>query len=531
MSAGADSGGVAGRGLTAAHDAAGLRNVGICAHIDAGKTTLTERILFLTGVERYVGRVDEGTSVMDWMTEERERGITITAATTRVPWRGAEINLVDTPGHVDFTVEVERCMRVLDGAIVVLDGTKGVEPQTETVWRQVERRGLPAIAFANKCERPGADVLRCAEDIAERFGRRAVVVAYPIGGGDTDAPLTGVVDLVHMRAQALDAAGQRTLSKVPRSVADEAAVLRAELVDALAEVDEGLFAVVCEGRTPTSEELLAALRAQTLARTVVPLFAGAALMGHGVALLLDGVASVLPSPSEGRPPDLFHVASGEPFDGSVPELLALNFKVHSKVRRGERSDLHFVRIYAGELGPGSRVWNGRTGHTERILAVLRIHASDVEHIERAGPGDVVALAGLRETGTGDTLTTEGADARLEPPTIPTPVLGYLVEPRSDEDREGLRAALEQLAREDPSLHASLDPESGQWLLEGMGELHLAIAMARLSDEFGVEPRHGPPRVALRESVRASAVGVGLVDRAYGDAWGNARVEIELEPEA
>jgi len=508
---------------------ASLRNVGICAHIDAGKTTLTERILHTTGVERHVGRVDEGTAVMDWMAEERERGITITAAATRVPWAGAEINLVDTPGHVDFTVEVERCMRVLDGAVVVLDATKGVEPQTETVWRQVDRRSLPAIAFANKCERAGADVLACAEAIGERLGRRSVVVAYPIGGGDSDAPLTGVVDLVHMRAHGLDTAGQRVTTDVPASVAEEAGVLRAELVDALGDLDETLFEIICEGRTPTGDEVERALRTQVRARALVPLFSGAALIGHGVALLLDGVASLLPAPHEAPRPELFDVETGERYTGPTPELLALTFKVHSKVRRGERSDLTFVRLYAGEVGPGSRLWNGRTGRMEEVAAVLRIHSSEVEHLDGASAGDVVALSGLKGTGTGDTLTVEGASARLEPPRVPTPVLGFVLEPRTDEDRQTLGEALDQLGREDPSLAVGDDSATGQWLLQGMGELHLEIALARLRDEFGVEPRVGPPQVAILESVRAPAQGIGAVDRAYGDDWGAAEVGLALEP--
>lgn len=508
---------------------ASLRNVGICAHIDAGKTTLTERILHTTGVERHVGRVDEGTAVMDWMTEERERGITITAAATRVPWAGAEINLVDTPGHVDFTVEVERCMRVLDGAILVLDATKGVEPQTETVWRQVERRSLPAIAFANKCERPGADVLACAQAIGERLGRRSVVVAYPIGGGDTDAPLTGIIDLVHMRAHGLDTSGGRVTTDVPATLADDAGVLRAELVDALGDLDEALFEIICEGRTPNGHEVERALRTQVRARALVPLFAGAALIGHGVSLLLDGVASLLPAPHEAPRPELFDVDTGERYTGPTPELLALTFKVHSKVRRGERSDLTFVRIYAGEIRPGSRLWNGRTGATEEVAAVLRIHSSEVEHIEGAAAGDVVALAGLKGTGTGDTLTVEGARARLEPPRVPTPVLGYVLEPRTDEDRARLAEALDQLGREDPSLAVGEDPGTGQWLLQGMGELHLDIALARLGDEFGVQPRVGPPQVAILESVRVRAEGVGAVDRAYGEDWGAADVALTLEP--
>lgn len=514
----------------AGHDVGAIRNVGICAHIDAGKTTLTERVLHLTGRERFVGRVDEGTSVMDWMAEERERGITIAAAATRVRWGDAEINLVDTPGHVDFTVEVERCMRVLDGAVLVLDSTKGVEPQTETVWRQIAARGLPAIAFANKCERPGADVLECARSVVERLGARAVVVAYPVGGGDTEEPLSAIIDLVAMEAWGLDGRGQRLAVEVPAEALEEAAVLRAELVDALADRDEVLFEAVCEGRDPSADEVLRSLRTLTRAREVVPLFCGAALPGVGVPLLLDGVAQLLPSPADAAPPEVFDAASGAPQRGApLPEPLALCFKVHSKVRRGVRSDLTFVRVHRGSLVPGTRLWNGRSGVTEEVGSVLRIHASDVEHIDEAGAGDIVALGGLKATGTGDTLIVEGSELRLEPPRVPTPVLGVLVEPRRDEERIPLRDALEQLAREDPSLKVSEDRASGQWLLEGMGELHIDIALARLLAEFGVEPRVGPPRVAFREVVGAEAAGAGSVERTLEAARAHAEVELRLEP--
>ena len=506
-----------------------LRNVGICAHIDAGKTTLTERVLFLTGRERHIGRVDEGTSVMDWMAEERERGITIAAAATRVDWNGAEINLVDTPGHVDFTVEVERCMRVLDGAVLVLDGTKGVEPQTETVWRQVERRGLPAIAFANKCERPGADVLACTESIAERLGVRAAPVAYPLGGGDSEEPLTGVVDVVGRVAWGVNSQGERTEIEISEPAALEADVLRAELVDVLGDLDESMFAIICEGREPSADEIRRSLRTVVRARALVPVFAGAALLGHGVPGLLDGVAEYLPSPSGAARPDVFDAASGEVFRGTLPSPLLLAFKVHSKKRLRERYDLTFVRVYRGSIEQGTRLWNDRSGVFETVGAVLRIHASDVEHIERASAGDVVALAGLRATGAGDTLAPRDAGVRLEPPRIPTPVLGVLLEPVRDEDRAVLGEALEQLAREDPSLCVSEDPASGQWLLEGMGELHLDIALSRMRAEYTVEPRVGPPRVAYRESVRAAVRGSGVVDRAFAGVPAHAKIELELLP--
>ncbi|QDV08419.1 Elongation factor G [Planctomycetes bacterium Poly30] len=510
-----------------------LRNVGICAHIDAGKTTLTERILYQTGTERHIGRVDEGTSVMDWMSEERERGITITAAATRVSWKGIEINLVDTPGHVDFTVEVERAMRVLDGAVLVLDAAAGVEPQTETVWRQVRRQAVPAIGFVNKCERPGADVLACAASVESRLGAKALVIAYPIGGGDTGEPLQGIVDLVHRRAWGVVKPGSIGLEgqiDVPEAVADEVDVLRAELVEALGDLDDSMCELLAEGREPSGEQIAGALRRLVLRQAVVPLLCGAALIGQGVALLLDAIAAYLPSPTDVPVPPLFVAAGGaEAPDGPPPEPLALVFKVHSTRTRGERRDVTFVRVYTGEIAAGTRLWNDRTGVTEEVLGVLRIHAADVQHIDRALAGDVVALAGLRATGTGDTLVPEGCKVRLEPPVLPAPVLGYLVEPVRDEERLTLRDALERLAREDPSLRLAEDPASGQWLLEGMGELHLEIALARMTSEYGVTPRKSSYRIAFREVVSRAATGSGEIERLYGDTLGRARVEVRIEP--
>jgi len=512
-----------------------LRNVGICAHIDAGKTTLTERILHLCGREPRVGRVDEGTSVMDWMAEERERGITITAAATRVRWAGCEINLVDTPGHVDFTVEVERCMRVLDGAVVVVDATRGVEPQTETVWRQVERRGLPALAFVNKCERPGADVLACAASIGEKLGARPLVVAYPIGGGDEEVPLSGVVDLIRGTAQRVEPGGERVDVPIPEALEDEVGVLRAELVDALADLDDSVFEAVCAGGAPTVEQLTTALRTATHERRVVPLFCGAALRGHGVPLLLDGIADLLPSPQERPAPELFDARTGSTLSPSSLEgagsgdPLLLVFKIHSRRRRGVSLDLAVARIYRGVVRPGMRLWNGRSGQPETVEAVLRVHADAVDELEQAGAGDVVALRGLVATGCGDTLTSEGAVHRLEPPRNPNAVVAVLLEPSKDEEREALGAALLQLVREDPSLRALEDPGTGQWGLEGMGELHLEVALARLRAEFRIEPRVGAPQVAQLESVRVASSGSGEVDRSLGGERADAVVGLRLEP--
>jgi elongation factor G len=510
-------------------DLARLRNFGVAAHIDAGKTTVSERMLFHGGVERRAGRVDEGTSVMDWMAEERERGITITAAATRLPWREHELNLIDTPGHVDFTVEVERCMRVLDGAVLVIDAVVGVQAQSETVWRQMERHGVPAIAFVNKCDRPGADFLAATATLARRLGARPVAVQYPVleeAGG-----VRCLVDLLERRAFAPEPVegGCRPVEvPVPAEVEDEVELLRVELAEALAEEDEEVLALVLEDRDPPAGPLRRALREAVLARRLLPVLAGAALRDVGVEALLDAVVDYLPSPLDVPPARAHRVSTGEvvplvPEAGAAP--CALAFKLHA----GPHGDLLFLRLYSGTVEPGQVLLNPRTGRRERVARVLRIHADSQEALERAEAGDLVGVTGPKATGTGDTLCSPEDPLTLEGLEFPEPVLTLAVEPESGEDRDRLREALARLVHEDPTFRARED-ESGQWIVGGMGELHLEIAGHRLRDEFGLQLRVGQPRVAYREALSAPGRATAEVDRVLAGGEGHARVGLEVLPD-
>ena len=502
-----------------------LRNIGVCAHIDAGKTTVTERILHLCGVEHRVGRVDEGTAAMDWMPEERERGITITSAATRVSWRGSEINIIDTPGHVDFTVEVERCMRVLDGAVLVIDAVAGVQAQSETVWRQMKRHNVPCLCFVNKCDKAGADLLAAARSVRERLGARAVPFAYPL---EEEGQVVGVIDLLRSQALRFDAAGRAVPAEPSAEQLEEALVLRAELIDTLAEEDEGLLEAVLEERDPPPAELLVAARRRVLAGDLVPVFCGSALRGIGIPPLLDGVVDLLPSPLDRPAPQGFD-PEGEPLQGPGPKEdahpLALAFKIHSS----PHGDLTFARVYAGTLTPGMKLWNPRTRSMERPGRILRMHADHGEALEEAGPGEIVALVGCKAIATGDTLCDRAEPILLEPPTFPEPVIALVAEPASSSDRDKLRAALERLAREDPSFRVSEDASSGQWTIEGMGELHLEVALHRLRGEFGVEARVGKPRVSYREAITGPGRGSGQVDRLLGGREVFGGVSLTVEP--
>jgi len=475
-----------------------LRNLGIVAHIDAGKTTVTERILHLCGVEHRIGRVDEGTATMDWMAEERERGITITSAATRVTWRGVDLNLIDTPGHVDFTVEVERCMRVLDGGVLVIDAVAGVQAQSETVWRQMRRHGVPCIAFVNKCDKPGADVLAAVQSLRTRLGAPAHPLAYPLF---EERELVGMVDLLERAAWTFAEDGKALACPLPERLVDEVEVLRSELVDTLADEDEGLLEAVLEGREPTVELLRASLRRRVVGGTLVPVWCGAALRGIGIEPLLDAIVAYLPSPLEVPAPRLFDVEGGEPPPprpiADDASLLALAFKVQATAH----GDLTFVRLYSGTLKPGQKAWNPRSRVMERPSRILRVHADHGAALESAGAGDIVALVGLKDTGTGDTLCDRAEPVLLEPPHFPEPVMTLVAEPASADDRPRLRDALAALGREDPTLRIVEDEGSGQWTISGMGELHLEVLTHRLAQEFHVEPRTGPPRVSFREALR------------------------------
>jgi len=506
-----------------------LRNLAIVAHIDAGKTTTTERILNCAGVEARVGRVDDGTTVMDWMIEERERGITITAAATYFEWRGVEMSLIDTPGHVDFTVEVERCMRVLDGAILVIDAVSGVQAQSETVWRQMDRQSVPAICFVNKCDRVGADYLAATASVEKRLGAPAIPIQYPIY---EDGQLRGVVDLMAACAWQFDASGKASEVPIPSEVADETDVLRSELIDALAAEDEDLLQALVDDREPALDSLIAALRRRVIERTLLPSLCGASLRGIGIQPLLDAAVAYLPSPLD-RPPVRGFDGDGNPGQERAPDpdgsLAALAFKLHTSAH----GDQTFLRIYSGRLVPGARVWNPRTERLERVARLLRMHAERGEALEEAVAGAIVAVTGLKATATGDTLCDKADVILLEPPQFPEPVIALMVEPASGAEREKLQNALAQLAHEDPSFCCTEDEDTGQWRIEGMGELHLDVQVHRLEREFKVDVRVGSPRVSYREAVRGSSQGQASVDRVLAGTrvCGSVGIELEVDDEA
>ena len=513
-----------------------IRNIGIVAHIDAGKTTVSERILFYAGVEHRMGEVHEGSAVMDWMEEERKRGITITAAATSFSWRDLTVNLIDTPGHVDFTVEVERCMRVLDGAVLVLNAVAGLQAQSETVWRQMKRHGVPYIAFVNQYDRAGADYLRCVSGLSERLSEPAVAIQYPLG---SEREFRSIVDLVARRAwlfREADLGLEPIEIPVPEDAADEVDVLRAELLDALAEEDEELLECVLEDREPPVATIVSALRRRVLARTLVPVLCGAALRNVGIQLLLDAVAEYLPSPLDlppavgapaGRPLSRDSSDAGLLSDERVPDanapLVALVFKLAADTNE----DLTFVRVYSGSLSPGCHVYNPRTGKGGRVARVLRMHADERTAVELAGPGDIVACSGLKGNATGDTLCDKQHPIVLERLVFPDAVITKVVEPQSSGDRDRLRVALERLAVEDPTLVIREDADTGQWLVAGMGELHLEVMEHRLESDFHLTVRVGQPRVAYREAVREEGRGAAVVDRVLGGRELYGAVELEL----
>jgi elongation factor G len=509
-------------------DLAKVRNIGIAAHIDAGKTTVSERILFDSGVEHRMGNVDEGTTVLDWMQEERERGITITAAATALPWKGHHINLIDTPGHVDFTVEVERCMRVLDGAVLVLDAVMGVQAQSETVWRQMQRHHVPYLVFVNKLDKPGADFLRIAGNLKQRLGVRAMPVQYPL---THSGRLTGIVDLVSGRTWDYRGAQRERVSQeleLPSSGRDEVGVLRAELFEALAEEDEELTGILLDGRIPPPEKCVRALRKRVIAGTLVPLLCGVALDNAGIEGLLDAVVDYLPSPLDKPPIEGLDPENGERLIRGPREsepLAALCFKLQAQAH----GELCFVRIYSGRIRPGDSLWNPRVRRFEKVARVMRMHANAGEALPEAGPGEIVALTGCKLTATGDTLCTRDATIVLEALTFPEPVISLVIEPAQSGERDKLHAALARLAHEDPTFHVREDGETGQWIIAGMGELHLEVAQHRLQTDFHVQARVGTPRVAYREAPTQTARARVELARTLGTKEIYGCVELEVRP--
>ena len=506
------------------------RNIGIMAHIDAGKTTLTERILYYTGRNYKIGEVHEGAATMDWMEQEQERGITITSAATTCIWHDHWINIIDTPGHVDFTVEVERALRVLDGAIAVFDGVAGVEPQSETVWRQADRYGVPRICFINKLDRTGADFYFDIQSIIDRLGARPLVMQLPIG---TEANFTGVVDLVEMKAHVWkgDDGKHWDTVDIPADLVGRAAEYREKLLETVAETSEQLLEAYLENGDLTAKEIQEGVRIGTIARDFTPVFCGSAFKNKGVQLLLDAVVAYLPSPADlpaiiGFRPGDTEVAVERMPDDDEP-FAALAFKIMSDPHVGK---LTYFRVYSGHAAKGSTVLNTTTGQKERLGRILRMHANAREDIDDVFSGDIVAGIGFKNTTTGDTLAEQSHPIQLESMEFPAPVISVAIEPKTKSDEEKLSESLHRLSEEDPTFLVRTDDETGQTIISGMGELHLEILVDRLLREFKVDATVGKPQVAYRETIRRA---IDKVEYRHVKQTGGkgqyAHVVINLEP--
>ncbi|HKO32312.1 MAG TPA: elongation factor G [Candidatus Limnocylindria bacterium] len=504
------------------------RNIGIIAHIDAGKTTVTERILFYTKKIYKIGEVHEGAATMDWMEQEQERGITITAAATTCFWADHRINLIDTPGHVDFTVEVERSLRVLDGAVVVFDGVAGVEPQSETVWRQADRYRVPRFCFVNKLDRTGADFWRVVDMIKDRLGANAVPLQIPIG---IEGSFRGVIDLINMKAITYgnDLGDQIEVGEIPPELADEAGSWREKMIEALADHDDDIAHKFLEAEEIGADQLRRALRVATLAYQIVPVLCGSALKNKGIQPMLDGVIDYLPSPLD-RPPvtGLDPRTSDEvtrPTDADEP-FAALAFKIAADPFVGK---LAFFRVYSGTLKTGSYVYNSTKGTKERVGRLLQLHANHREEIESVSAGDIAAAVGLKNTTTGDTLCAEAKPIILENISFPEPVIELAVEPKTKADQDKMSIALQRLAEEDPTFRVSTDEESAQTRIAGMGELHLEVIVDRMLREFKVQANVGRPQVSYREAIRKQAKGEGRFVRQTGGKGQYGHAVLTVEP--
>ncbi len=504
------------------------RNIGIIAHIDAGKTTVTERILFYTDKIYKIGEVHEGAATMDWMPQEQERGITITAAATTCFWNDHRFNIIDTPGHVDFTMEVERSLRVLDGAVVVFDGVAGVEPQSETVWRQADRYGVPRFCFINKLDRTGADFWRGVASIRERLGANAVPVQIPIG---EEGRFRGVIDLVERKAIIYrdDLGKEIEVIEIPEELRAEAEQHRASMIEAVADLDDELTTKYLEGEEITIEEIRRALRLGTLQNRIVPVLTGSALKNKGIQPMLDAVVHYLPSPLDvppivGRDPRTDAEVT-RAVDDKAP-FAALCFKIAADPYVGK---LAFFRVYSGRLKTGSYVYNASKDRKERIGRIVELHANHREEIEEVSAGDIAAAVGLRETFTGDTLTDLEHPVILESMVFPEPVIEVAIEPKTKADQDKLGIALQRLAEEDPTFRVKNDEESGQTLIAGMGELHLDVLVDRMTREFKVAANVGKPQVSYRETIRRPAQGNGRFVRQTGGRGQYGHAMITLEP--
>jgi elongation factor G len=505
------------------------RNIGIMAHIDAGKTTTTERVLYYTGVTYKIGEVDEGTAVMDWMVQEQERGITITSAATTCFWKDYRINIIDTPGHVDFTIEVERSLRVLDGAVAVFDSVAGVEPQSETVWRQSNKYGVPRIAFMNKMDRVGADFFPSVESMIDRLDANPVPIQIPIGAEDK---FRGPIDLVRMKAIFFDdetLGANYTEGDIPEELLPTANEYRDKMLEALADIDDTIMEKYLGKEEISPEEIKAALRKGTLELRLTPVLCGSAFRNKGVQLLLDAIVDYLPSPLDippvvGKVPGsdsviVRHANDSEPFS-------AIAFKVMTDPFVGQ---LTFIRVYSGVLSSGSYVYNSTKDRKERVGRLLKMHANKREEVKEVSAGDIAAVVGLKNTLTGDTLCDEKNPIILESIEFPEPVMSVAIEPKTKADQEKLSQSLAKLAQEDPSFKVSFNEETGQTIISGMGELHLEIIVDRLLREFKVGANVGKPQVAYKETVRGSAKAEGRFVRQTGGRGQYGDVFVEIEP--
>ena len=513
-------------------DLAKVRNIGIMAHIDAGKTTTTERILFYTGINYKIGEVHDGGATMDWMEQEQERGITITSAATTCMWKGNLINIIDTPGHVDFTVEVERSLRVLDGAVCVFDGVAGVEPQSETVWRQADRYNVPRICFVNKLDRTGASFERCVEMIGSRLNAIALVLQIPIG---IEGGFIGVVDLISMKALTWHGETQKgedyTVEEIPADLAEKAKQARHDMIETLADADDEIMEKYLEGIELSEDEIIAAIRRATIADKLTPVLTGSAFKNKGVQPMLDAVNRYLPSPLDIKAIVGHKYNNVEEEDSRQPSeaepFSALAFKIMTDPHLGK---LTFVRIYSGRLETGSSILNATTGKKERIGKIYQMHANKREEKDSAGAGMIIAVMGLKDTTTGNTLCDPDKPIILESMDFPDPVISVAIEPKTKADQEKLGIAIQRLAEEDPTFHVESDEETGQTIISGMGELHLEILVDRMRREFKVEANVGKPQVAYRETLKKAVPRHDYTHKKQSGGSGQfAKIQIALAP--
>ncbi len=517
--------------IVTATELAKVRNIGIMAHIDAGKTTTTERILFYTGINYKLGEVHEGAATMDWMEQEQERGITITSAATTTSWRDHTINIIDTPGHVDFTVEVERSLRVLDGAVAVFDGVAGVEPQSETVWRQANRYGVPRVCFVNKMDRVGAEFHRCVEMISDRLGAVPLVIQLPWG---VESDFRGVIDLVRMRGLLWNSEGKGEdyeVTEIPADHVEAAREWRDNMLEAIAENDEEMMELYLEGTEPDVDQLIAAIRRATISSAITPVLCGSAFKNKGVQPMLDAIVDFLPSPVD-IPAVVGHSVGPDAVDveraaDPAEPFAALAFKIMTDQHLGK---LTYLRVYSGTLSSGSQVLNSIKGRKERIGKIYQMHANKREERPTAIAGQIVAVMGLKDTTTGDTLCDVAKPVVLESMTFPAPVINVAIEPKTKGDQDKLGIAIQRLAEEDPTFQVRTDEETGQTIIAGMGELHLEVLVDRMRREFRVEANIGRPQVAYRETVRKKVEKVEYTHKKQTGGSGQfGRVIINLEP--